>query len=105
MSRPAVIFGGPSPEHDVSILTALQASRALLGAGQAVTALYWAKSGDWFEVPPDLEAVDYAEGVPGKAQRVELVAGPGGGFVAEARLGRRRPLDISAAVNCCHGGP
>ena len=104
MSRPAVLFGGPSPEHDVSILTGLQACRALSGTGD-VTALYWAKSGEWFEVAPDLEAAAFVDGVPAKAQRVELVALPGGGFVGEARLGRRRPLEISAAVNCCHGGP
>ena len=32
MSQPAVIFGGPSPEHDISVLTGLQAARALLAA-------------------------------------------------------------------------
>jgi D-alanine-D-alanine ligase len=41
MSQPAVIFGGPSPEHDVSILTGLQAARALAGVGMDVAAIYW----------------------------------------------------------------
>jgi D-alanine-D-alanine ligase len=45
-------------------------------------------------------------GVPAKAERVELLARPGGGFAAEpGRFGKRRELDIAAVVNCCHGGP
>ncbi|HEX2038127.1 MAG TPA: hypothetical protein VHF47_00180 [Acidimicrobiales bacterium] len=94
MPQPAVVFGGPSPEHDVSILTGLQAARAL---GRPI-ALYWAKTGDFYEVDPGLEAGDFLDGPPRKATPVRLVAGEG--FV-----GRKRPLDISAVVNCCHGGP
>ncbi|MDQ1436965.1 MAG: D-alanine-D-alanine ligase [Acidimicrobiaceae bacterium] len=94
MSQPAVIFGGPSPEHDVSILTGLQAARAL--GGQAI-AVYWAKTGDFFEVDPTLEGKDFLDGVPRKSPQLQLVAGEG--------LVKRKRLDISAAVNCCHGGP
>jgi D-alanine-D-alanine ligase len=93
MSQPAVIFGGPSPEHDVSILTGLQAARAL---GDAV-AVYWAKNGDFFEVDPGLEGSDFVDGVPRKSPELRLAAGEG--FV------KKRRLDIAAAVNCCHGGP
>jgi D-alanine-D-alanine ligase len=51
----AVIFGGPSPEHDVSVLTGLQAARGLaLARNPAVSALYWSKTGDWFGVDPGL---------------------------------------------------
>ncbi len=96
----AVVFGGPSPEHDISILTGLQAARTLSEAGVPVEALYWAKSGSWHGVDPALEASDFVEGVPRKARDVQLVAAPGGGFV-----GRRRPLDVDVVVNCCHGGP
>src|SRR6185503_15734692 len=93
--RAGVIFGGPSPEHDISVLTGLQAVRAL---GDAV-ALYWSKTGDLFEVPADLEGADFAEGAPKKATPVRLVAGAG-------LLGRRdKALDVSVLVNCCHGGP
>ncbi|SRR5579875_218739 len=102
----AVIFGGPSPEHDVSVLTGLQAARAL-GPGPArVRGLYWAKTGDWFEVDPGLEGADFADGPPRGASPLRLVASPGGGFVAPGgRLGRERPVEVEVAVNCCHGGP
>lgn len=105
----AVIFGGPSPEHDVSILTGLQAARALVGArsDDSPMALYWSKTGDWFQVDPQLEGEHFADGVPRASSALRLLAGPAGGFVAagRGRFGRERPLEIDVAINCCHGGP
>lgn len=94
MSQPAVLFGGPSPEHDVSILTGLQAARAL----GAVHTVYWDKTGAFWEVDANLEAGAFADGVPRKSGQLRLVAG-------EGLVGKRRPLDVSAVLNCCHGGP
>src|SRR5438105_15454591 len=99
MSSPGVIFGGPSPEHDVSILTGLQAARAL-GDARGV---YWAKTGDFFQVEPTLESDDFLDDggevvPPRRAPPLRLVAG-------EGLVGKKRPLDVSALVNCCHGGP
>ena len=100
MSKPAVVFGGPSPEHDISILTGLQAARALVDAGVDVHGVYWAKTGRWFAVDPHLEAVAFADGVPDRAKELRFVAEPGEGF-----LFRKKSLDISVVVNCCHGAP
>jgi D-alanine-D-alanine ligase len=94
LAKPAVLFGGPSPEHDVSIVTGLQAVRAL---GDAV-AVYWSKTGEFWEVDSALEARHFAEGVPRKSGQLRLVAG-------EGLAGKRRALEVSAVVNCCHGGP
>ncbi|MDQ3570298.1 MAG: hypothetical protein M3396_06690 [Actinomycetota bacterium] len=94
MAKPAVLFGGPSPEHDVSVVTGLQATREL----DDVTAVYWSKTGDFWDVDPSLEARHFAEGVPRKSAQLRLVAG-------EGLVAKRRPLDVSAVVNCCHGGP
>ena len=102
----AVAFGGPSPEHDVSILTGLLAAHELAGAGRDVSALYWSKTGEWFQVDPSAEAAAFVEGVPREAQSLRLAMGEGGGFaVAGGRLGRARALEIDVVVNCCHGGP
>lgn len=106
MSRPAVIFGGVSPEHDISVLTGLQAAQALDKAGRDPRCLYWSKSGDWFEVEAGLEAPDFAEGVPRKARPLRLVLAADGGFVGEGGpLRKERPLEIEACVVCCHGAP
>jgi D-alanine-D-alanine ligase len=110
VSQPAVIFGGPSPEHDVSVLTGLQAARTLAQAGQPVGAIYWSKTADFFAVDPGLEAEAFLEGAPQGAQPLRLVAAKDprqGGFV-ESKTGvlrKDKPLEISAVVNCCHGGP
>ena len=106
MSDVAVIFGGPSPEHDVSVLTGLQAAHALRETSGTTHALYWTKTGDWFEVDPDLEASDFVAGRPSTATPLRLVTGTDGGFVTEGgRFGRTRSLPIEVAVICCHGGP
>jgi D-alanine-D-alanine ligase len=105
-SSVAVVFGGPSPEHDVSILTGLQATHELLGSSREVLGVYWSKAGTWYLVDPSLEAATFAEGVPRGAEELDLVASPGGGFVRRAgRFGRQRPLGRVVVVNCCHGGP
>ena len=96
MTQPAVVFGGPSDEHDISILTGLQIARAL----DDVFAVYWSKAGEWYLIDQDLEASEFADGVPKRARELSFVASPGQGFVL-----KRKPLEISAIVLACHGGP
>ena len=108
-ARVGVIYGGPSPEHDVSILTGLQAVHALAhapGVG-SVRSLYWSKSGDWYEVQAATEAAGFVEGVPSNAVRLRLISCPGGGFVKPASGLRAKEdrLDLDAVLVCCHGGP
>jgi len=104
-----VLFGGPSPEHDVSILTGLQAARELeSGPARSVVALYWAKDGSWYEVPVTSEARSFLEGPPSRRQAVQLVLGPEGGFVRPKGgrfSGRPEPIPLDVALVCCHGGP
>src|ERR1035438_10287407 len=103
-SLAGVCFGGPSPEHDVSVLTGLQAVHELCRSGHEVTGLYWSKTGDWFAIEPSLEASSFVEGVPRGAQSLQLVTGPEGGFVPAQRArgllggssarGKALPLDV-----------
>src|SRR5690606_18819731 len=97
MTTAAVLFGGPSDEHDISILTGLQVARAPPGDPPA---LYWSKAGEWFRVDADAEAADFVDGVPRKAREVGFVAAPGGGFIV-----KRKPIPLDVAVIACHGGP
>ena len=104
-----VVFGGPSPEHDVSILTGLQAARALQGTGSAgrVEAIYWTKAGSFVSVGTGLEAAAFLDGPPKGARELRFVAQPGGGFFfpRSGMLAGERRLELAAVVNCCHGGP
>lgn len=96
MTRIATVFGGPSPEHDVSVSTGLQAVRVLPESDS----IYWSIAGDWYLTPPNLELSDFADGVPKKSRRLDLLVGPAGGY----RVGRKqRKYDV--LVNCFHGGP
>ena len=101
-----VLFGGPTPEHDVSILTGLQALRELSRSGRDALGLYWSKFGAFVTVPPDVEAEAFLEGVPRGASPVTLRVGEGGGFFSAAgRLGRERSLELEVVVVATHGGP
>lgn len=99
----AVVFGGPSPEHEISILTGLQAERVLTNAGDAVVPIYWAPTGGWFVVPSGTEAADYLEGVPRGATPAELRVSGEPGVYVKRRLGSAR-VEIEAALLCLHGG-
>jgi D-alanine-D-alanine ligase len=101
----AVLFGGPAPEHDVSILTGLQAARELAAAGRSPVAIYWTKWGDFERVDATLEATAFLEGPPKGAERLTLSLGAEGGFFTEGRLGRQHRLEIDAVLLCTHGGP
>ncbi len=99
----AVVFGGPSPEHEISILTGLQAERVLTDAGDAVHPIYWAPSGEWFLVPNGTEAKDYLEGAPKGSKSLEVRLSPEPGFGLKKSFGSGN-LEVSAALLCFHGG-
>ncbi|MFN2539716.1 MAG: hypothetical protein ABR549_16400 [Mycobacteriales bacterium] len=99
----AIVFGGNSPEHDISILTGLLSERVLRDAGHDVAPLYWTRTGDWVLCPPGSEAKDFLEGAPKAGSKLEVLLGVG--FQQPKKgLGGAKPLAIDAALNCCHGG-
>lgn len=99
----AVVFGGPSPEHEISILTGLQAERVLTGGGDSVHPIYWAPSGEWFLVPSATEAKDYLEGAPKNSKPLDVRLSADGGLSVKKSFGSGT-LDIEAALLCFHGG-
>lgn len=104
MSRPAVIFGGISPEHDVSIITGLLAAQALAGAGREVDAIYWSKRGDFYAVDPKLDPPAFAQGVPSGATELHLQGSDGFATKGGGLTRKPRRLEVDVIVNCCHGG-
>jgi D-alanine-D-alanine ligase len=99
MSSWAVVFGGPSPEHEISILTGLQAERVLAGTGKSVIPIYWAPSGEWFQVPSSSEAADYLNGVPKGSKPIDVrLSGDSGLYI------KKKALDMEAALLTLHGG-
>lgn len=99
MSSWAVVFGGPSPEHEISILTGLQSERVLTAAGATITPIYWAPSGEWFQVPAATEAKDYLTGVPKGSKPIDVrLSGDSGLYI------KKKAIQVEAALLCLHGG-
>ncbi len=109
VSNVGVLFGGPSPEHDVSVLTGLQAVRALESSGrfERVSTIFWSKNGDFYLVPRSREAKDFTEGVPQDAEALALTCGSEGGFLLRKGrfAGRSELVPLDSVVICSHGGP
>lgn len=106
VSKATIVFGGPSAEHDISILTGLQAERVLSKAGVEVQCLYWARSDKWFLVPAKQEARDFLGGEPKGSKPVEfrLGAAKGDGFYTTGGMGGGKRLETGPILSAFHGG-
>jgi len=98
-----VIFGGPTPEHDISILTGLLALRELEKTSKDVVGIYWTKTGSFFSVAVGVEAESFLDGVPKGSNEITLRVGDKGGFYETGR--KERLIELEAVVVCLHGGP
>lgn len=101
-----VLFGGPTPEHDISILTGLLALREFHRTNRDAVGIYWTKTGSFFNVAPSVEAESFLDGIPKGSSELTLRVGESGGFfTAGSRLSKERQLDLEAVIMCTHGGP
>jgi len=111
--RVAVVFGSRSVEHEVSIITAVQAMNSLDENQFKAVPLYVSKEGAWFtgEALKTMDAFRDLTSLPGKAQRVQLqpfagkstfvVQVPHRGFMSHAT--DVEPLAVDVALLCNHG--
>ena len=85
----AIIFGGPSPEHDISILTGLQTSRVLSSKNKVLN-IYWSRDNKWFLVDNNLESKDFIDdnSIFKKELNVRLDSNPGFYY-------KKKKIDIS----------
>ncbi|MCX6085441.1 MAG: D-alanine--D-alanine ligase [Caldiserica bacterium] len=111
--RVAVVFGSRSVEHEVSIITAVQAMNSLDEERFEVVPLYVSKEGIWFtgEALKTMDVFRDLASLPAKAQRVQLqpfsgkftfvVQAPHKGFLA--RGDDAEPLSVEVGLLCNHG--
>jgi D-alanine-D-alanine ligase len=102
--RVAVVFGGSSVEHDVSIITAQQVM-AVLAEQHTVLPIYVAGDGRWWTGDSLKDVGSFASQPPTGAAPVELRLGGRGAFVERTgrRLNKERDLDVDVVVNAIHG--
>lgn len=108
-----IAFGGVAPEHEVSIISSLQAAHALLGrGGYEVVPLYVAKDGAWYTGDDllDTEAYKDLDALRRQAVPLALETGTRGALhlvEAGARTffgGRPRRYRIDVVLPGFHGG-
>jgi D-alanine-D-alanine ligase len=100
-----VVFGGPSVEHDVSIITAQQAM-AVLAERHDVIPLYAGKDGRWWTGEELRDVSAFTQSPPRGGRPVELRVGAGSDCFVEpstSRLRGDRPLGIGIVLNAIHG--
>ena len=95
----AVIFGGPSDEHDISILTGLQSSR-ILSNKYDVLNIYWTKDNKWYLVDQNLESIDFLDNDKILKKELTIKYDSNPGFYL-----KKKNVKFNVAVNACHGGP
>jgi D-alanine-D-alanine ligase len=98
-----VVFGGPSPEHEISILTGLQCERVLASNGTPVQSMYWDKGGRWHLVPANTEARSYLNGPPRDSTELTIRLGSESGWIRK-RSFRSATVEVGTILSCLHGG-
>lgn len=97
----AVLFGGPGPEHNISILTGLQVQRLLADSGMDIIPIYWTQQASFQRVPDDLDPQAFLEAEVAGAEALSFQIPEG----FSTRGWRSKQITIDSAINCCHGGP
>ncbi|MCE5192816.1 MAG: D-alanine--D-alanine ligase family protein [Candidatus Cryosericum sp.] len=111
--RIGVVFGSRSVEHEVSIITAVQAMNSMDSELFEVVPFYISKEGNWFtgEALKTMDVFRDLASLPGKAQRVYLQPFAGR-FALMVQRERRslvghsfdlEPLSVDAVLLCSHG--
>ena len=110
-TRVGVFFGGQSPEHEVSVITGLQAVSALNPTHYEVTPVYVSKAGHWF-IGEGMDQIERYSDLPSlfkTAREVAVAPGPGRTL---SLVGKKRSLFqsgfeqlLDVAFLAFHGGP
>ena len=108
-TRVAVFLGGRSPEHDVSVITGLQALKAIDQQRFAPFPVYISPRGEWFVGPALGERRNYLPdaNLRNELTEVTLALGETGrGVLLPKRSGlftRRAPIEFEVALLAFHG--
>ena len=99
MKKICVIFGGPSSEHDISVITGMQLSNAI-ERKYAIEKIYWGLDGEFY-LATKIKDVDYFYNKKNiKLQKIGIIDGK----MYLKSLFFKKNIKIECVVNCCHGG-
>lgn len=98
MEKICVIFGGSSPEHDVSIITGMQCSK-YLGAKYDVEKIYVGLNNKFYYATDVTDVAFFANKSAINLKQVILNRS-----LYTKKWGWKKVCDVKCVVNCCHGG-
>ena len=107
--RIAVLFGGRSPEHDVSVVTGLQALAAVDASAYDAFPVYISTDGDWFVGEPLRDRANYLPDDYTRRALTEVMldsSGDGDGRLVPKKsglFGRGTATEFDAALLAFHG--
>jgi D-alanine-D-alanine ligase len=102
-TRVAVLFGGRSVEHEISVITALQLMQAIDPAAYEVTPVYIAPTGAWYTGSKLLNRTFYAK-VPGNLSTLsEVTLLPKPGVRGLTRLSDHSTIPVDVFLPAFHG--
>ncbi|MDT0630274.1 D-alanine--D-alanine ligase family protein [Rubrivirga sp. S365] len=99
--RVGLLFGGRSPEHEVSVRSARNVRRALGEAGHTVVPLRISRAGRW-TVEPDGDLAD-EPGAGGAGRPLLFAADATGRLLAEGAGGALDPVEVDVVFPMLHG--
>lgn len=101
MINVAVFYGGKSPEHDISIITGVQAINNLNKEKYNIIPIYIDKNNDWKIVKNANQVKNYCN------EKLDAKSIATGFFdkklIIKTKFGLKKYLPIDVAINCCHG--
>ena len=109
----AIIFGGKSTEHEVSVITGLQVLKNIDTDKYNPVPVYISKSGSWHvgEILIDTKTYKNLESIPSKTDEITLSQNPQKkGLISSNSnssifsFGKKDPIHIDIIFPCLHGG-
>ena len=105
----AVLFGGKSPEHEVSVITGIQVIKSIDLNNYNVVPIYIAKDGKWYYSQKflDIEIFKNLEAVPFVSREVYLPADPNNFHLwgtTRSFFGQQFKIKVDIFFPCFHGG-
>ncbi|NPA30046.1 MAG: D-alanine--D-alanine ligase [Epsilonproteobacteria bacterium] len=95
----ALLFGGESYEHEISIVSAIALKKVLPNVSQYI--FLDAEGGFWLIAPEHMRSDHFADATYRKGERLSLERG---GFYRKKMLGSKRLEGFDVLINLVHGG-
>lgn len=100
MKKHCVIFGGLSPEHDISIITGMQLAKNI-ESSTSIEKIYLGLDNNFYLATHLTNLSDFQDKSKLRLKRIIFFDGS---MYTFSRFAPKKICDIDCVINCCHGG-